>query len=141
MNTQKSTHNWLNAILIFFVLVNILGDIANIVMWYISPAGMFEPAGAQGSLRGGSMASILGGDNALVVGSLILAAVAVTYVAAMFGLLHRQKWGATLVIAISLVNRAIALILYEFSGAFYVWLGWTIVLVLVAYLDHRRLTP
>jgi hypothetical protein len=94
MNTQKSTHNWLNAILIFFVLVNILGDIANIVMWYISPAGMFGPAGAQGSLRGGSMASILGGDNALVVGSLILAAVAVTYVAAMFGLLHRQKWGA-----------------------------------------------
>jgi len=37
MNTQKSTHNWLNAILIFFVLVNILGDIANIVMWYINP--------------------------------------------------------------------------------------------------------
>ena len=58
MNTQKSTHNWLDAILIFFVLVNILGDIANIVMLYISPAGMYEPAGAQGSLRGGSMASI-----------------------------------------------------------------------------------
>jgi len=140
MYIQKSNKNPINAVLIFFTLVNILGDIANIVLWWRGPAGMYGPAGPQGSLRGGFIASVLGGDNALVIGSVVLGAVAVTYMAAMVGLLRRQKWGALLVIAISIVNRTIALFLYEFSAAFYVWFAWTILLVVVAYLDYHRLT-
>jgi len=140
MNTRKSNKNRINIVLIFCVLVNILGEIANIALWYSSPAGMYGPTGAQGSLRGGYIASVTGGDNALIAGSVILAVVAFIYIVAMLGLLKRQKWGPLLVIAISVVNRAIALFLYEYSAAFYVWFVWTIILVVVAFLDYPRFT-
>jgi len=44
-----------------------------------------------------------------------------------------------LVIAISVVNRVFAIILYQFSFAFIFWAIWTIILVAVSYLDWQKM--
>jgi uncharacterized membrane protein len=75
----------------------------------------------------------------LIVGTVILAIVALVYAAALFGLFKKQTWAPLLIIVISIVNRVIAVFLYEFNEAFYVWLVWTIILIALAYLDLRKL--
>jgi hypothetical protein len=44
-----------------------------------------------------------------------------------------------LVIAISVANRALAVPLYLINIAFIFWLVWTVILVVVAYLDWRKM--
>jgi hypothetical protein len=55
-------------------------------------------------------------------------------------LLKNQSWALLLVIGVSLINRVIAYFLYQFSEAFYFWAVWTVILVIFAYLDYRRLS-
>jgi hypothetical protein len=143
MDSQTATKNRINTLLIVFVLLNIIGDIGNVIFWYASP-------NSQGSLVGGTMgdvvstggylASAIGGQGALIAGSIILLVVAVIYIAALLGLLKRQKLAPLLVIAISIVNRLLALVLFEISFAFAFWGAWTVILVVVAYLDYRKLS-
>ena len=115
------------------VALNIVGDIGNIIFWYASPSSRV-------SLEGGYLAAAAGNDNALIAGSVILAIVSVIYLVSAYGLFKQMAWAPLLVIAISIANRAIALVLYQISSAFIFWTVWTIILVVVAYLDYRRLS-
>jgi hypothetical protein len=133
MNSFKTGGNWVNLLLILFVAINVVGDIGNIALWKAVPS-------SQTSLTGGWIASFAGAGNALAAGTIILAIVAVIYAASIPGLLKMQKWAPLLVIAISIANRALALLLYEFNKAFFVWFAWTIILLIVAFLDFRKMS-
>lgn len=61
------------------------------------------------------------------------------YIAALFGLLKRMKWAPELIIAISVANRALALVLYFISPAFAFWAVWSIILIVLSYFDWRKM--
>jgi hypothetical protein len=134
MNVPTTTKNRVNTILIVLILVNIIGDIGNIIVWYADPSTRAL------SLNTGYIASMVGAERALVAGAITLAVVAIVYLTALFGLFKKLKWAPLLVIAISIANRAIAAFLYLFSGAFFIWAIWTVVLVVVAALDYRKMS-
>jgi hypothetical protein len=133
MNLSKAGKNWVNILLILLVVINIIGDIGNIALWNAEPS-------SQESLMGGYIASLAGAENALTAGTIILAVVSIIYIASLLGLLKKQKWGPLLVIAISIANRAIAVFLYLFNEFFFLWFAWTIILLIVAFLDFRKLS-
>ncbi len=133
MNTQTPARNRINTLLFLLVLINIVGDFGNIAFWYTSPS-------SQGSLNGGYIAAVAGTADGLIAGTIILLVVAFIYLASLYGLLEKKAWAPLLVIAISIANRTLAMFLYLYSEAFYFWLVWTIILVVVASLDYRKLT-
>jgi uncharacterized membrane protein len=125
----------IHKILIVFIILNIIGDIANIAFWYAIPS-------SRGSLLDGyigNAAGAAGANTALAAGSIVLAVVSIVYIAAVFGLFKKMKWVPLLVIAISVANRALALVLYPISFALVFWAIWTIILVVLAYLDYRKM--
>jgi hypothetical protein len=48
--------------------------------------------------------------------------------------------GPMLIIAVSTVNRALALLIYYVSPAFTFWAVWTVILVVLAFLDYRKVS-
>jgi hypothetical protein len=132
MNAKPASLGWIHRILILFVIINIIGDFANIGIWWVNPD-------SAGSLNMGYIGTFLGVDSALIVGTVVLLVVALVYVAALFGLVKRLTWAPPLVIAISVANRVLAVPLYLISIAFIFWLVWTVILVVVAYLDWRKM--
>ncbi len=123
----------LHTILILFVAINIIGDIGNIAFWWANPSSR------DASLNTGYIASVAGNDNALIAGTVILLVVSAVYAVALFGLLKKMTWAPLLVIAISIANRIIALPLYYISPAFAFWAVWTAILVVLSYLDWKKL--
>ena len=144
MNHQTSGKNRINTLLVLFVLINILGDLGNVVMWHANPDSQLSivPRTTNGVITNGGYIYSLTNDagTTLAVGSTILTTVAVVYAVALFGLLRKQKWGALAVIGISVVNRVFAVFLYEMNAAFALWGVWTVILVAVAHLDWRKLS-
>ncbi len=143
MNSQKPMKNRINTLLIVFVLVNIIGDIGNIVFWYVSPSSQGSlVGGAMGDVvsTGGYIAAVAGKDAALISGTVILAVISILYIAVLIGLMKKSKQAALGVIAVSIANRALALVLFEISFAFAFWGVWTVILVAVAALDYRKLS-
>jgi hypothetical protein len=116
-----------------FIAINIIGDIGNIAFWWASPSSRAA------SLNTGYIGVAAGVDNALIAGTVILLVVASVYAASLFGLMKKMKWALPLVIAISIANRALALVLYFISPAFAFWAVWTIILVALAYFDMRKM--
>jgi hypothetical protein len=143
MNTQTLGKNRINTLLVLFVLINIIGDIGNVAFWHANPSsqGSIVPGTMGGTATNGGYLYGLTKDAGmtLAIGSTILTIIAVVYAVALFGLLRKQKWGALVVIGISIVNRVFAVFLYEVSVAFAFWGVWTVILVVVAYLDWRKL--
>ena len=131
--TTKPNLGILHKILIIFVTVNIVGDIGNVAFWWANAASR------DASLNTGYIASIAGKDAALIAGTVILLVVSVVYIAALFGLLKKMAWAPLLTIAISVANRIFALTLYFISPAFAFWAIWTAILVVVSYLDWKKL--
>lgn len=133
MNSLKGSRNWFNTLLMILVGINVIGDVGNIALWNAEPS-------SQESLMGGYIASLAGAENALTAGTIILAIIAIIYIASIPGLLKKLRWAPLLVIAISIANRALAIFLYLFNEFFFVWFAWTIILLLVAYLDFRKIS-
>jgi hypothetical protein len=129
MNTSKPK-NRINTLLFILVLGNIVVDVANIGFWIGMPS-------SQASMLGGPIAKTFGSLVGLVIGTAILSAVSITYVATLFGLYRRQKWAPLLIVAVSIANRALALVIFEFTTP--ILFVWTGILVVVAYIDYRRL--
>lgn len=123
----------LHIILILFVAINIIGDIGNVAFWWANPSSR------DASLNTSYIASVAGDGNALIAGTIILLVVSAVYAAALFGLLKKMAWAPLLVIAISIANRVIALPLYFISPAFAFWAIWTVILVVLSYLDWKKL--
>ena len=119
--------------LIILVLINIVGDIGNVVFW------LANPASRAASLNTGIIGAYEGIQAALTAGTLILLLVAAIYIVALFGLLKQKLWAPKLIIAISVINRALALILYYISPAFAFWAVWSIILIAVSYLDWSKM--
>jgi hypothetical protein len=135
MNTEMKLMGTsrIHRLLMFFVVVNIIGELGTIAFWYGSPSSRV-------SLLPSILGTSIGNDSVtLAVGSALTALVAVVYIVSLLGLTKRQKWGPLMVIAISIVNRALALVIYQISAAFVFWLVWTIILLGFAYLDFRQI--
>jgi len=133
MTSKAVNLGLIHKILIIFVTINIIGDIGNVAFWWVSPDSRAA------SLNTGYIGVVAGIDNALVAGAIILLVVAAVYIVALFGLLKKMTWAPLLVIAISIANRVIALPLYFISPAFAFWAIWTVILVVVSYLDWRKM--
>ena len=123
----------LHTVLILFVVINIIGDIGNVAFWWANPSSR------DASLNTGYIASVAGNGDALIAGTIILLVVSAVYAAALFGLLKKMAWAPLLIIAISVANRATALPLYFISPAFAFWAVWTAILLVVSYLDWKKL--
>ena len=116
-----------------FVVINIIGDIGNVAFWWANPFSR------DASLNTGYIASATGNGNSLIAGTIILLVVSVVYAAALFGLLKKMSSAPLLIIILSVVNRVIALPLYFISPAFAFWAVWTAILLVVSYLDWKKL--
>lgn len=123
---------WVHRILMLFVIINIIGDVGNVMFWWVNPDSRI-------SLIPSIIGNAAGGNTALIAGTVTLLVVAVIYAVGLFGLMKRRLWAPLLIIAISVANRALALVLYQISVAFTFWLVWTIILVVVSYLDWRKM--
>ncbi len=133
MTTKSASKISIHKILVLFIIINIIGDLGNVAFWWASISSR------EASLNTGYIGVALGVNNALTIGTVVLLVVAVAYIAAFFGLMKQMKWALPLVIAISIVNRGLALVLYFVSPAFAFWAVWTIILVALAYLDWRKM--
>jgi hypothetical protein len=91
MITQQARRNWVNSILIFLVILNILSDVSNIAVWSGTPSSRAL------SLNTGYIADNVGAGNAFIASSVILLIVALCYAVAVFGLTKKQKWSPLLV--------------------------------------------
>ncbi len=130
---KPSSLGWVHTILMVLIAINVIGDIGNIVFWWVSPESRAL------SLNTGYIGVTAGVDNALIAGTVILSVVAVIYIIGLYGLMKRKMWSPLLIIGISIVNRALAVPLYFLSPAFAFWGAWTIVLAVLAYLDWRKM--
>lgn len=133
MTAKTNNLGIIHKILLLFVVLNIIGDIGNVAFWW---ANVDSRAA---SLNTGYIATVAGVNNALYAGTIILTIVAVIYIVALFGLTKKTTWAPMLIIAISVVNRILALILYFISPAFAFWAAWTVILFVVAYLDWTKI--
>lgn len=131
--TKSARLGIIHKIIILFVIINIVGDIGNVGLW------LGIPSSRALSLNTGLIGSAAGAGNALIAGSVILLIVAVVYVVGLFGLLKKMMWAPMLIIAISVANRALSFALYVISPAVVLWVIWTIILVIIAYLNWRKM--
>ena len=123
----------IHKILMLFVLINAIGDIGNIVIWWTNSASRAA------SLNTAYIGVTVGIANALIVGTIALLVVAVVYIIAFYGLMKQMKWAHQLIIFNTVVNRALALILYFVSPAFMLWAVWSIILITLAYFDWGKM--
>ena len=133
MTIKPASLGMVHKVLIAFVAINIIGDIGNVTFWWVNPASRVL------SLNTGYIGANAGVSSALTAGTLILLVVTVVYIVALLGLLKRSKWAPKLIIVISVVNRALALVLYFISPAFAFWAIWSIILIAVSYFDWRKM--
>jgi hypothetical protein len=133
MTTKPVSKGTIHKILMLFIAINIIGDIGNVAFWWASPSSRAA------SLNTGYIGVSAGIDNALIAGTIVLLVISIVYIASLFGLMKRLKWALPLIIAISIANRALALVLYFISPAFVFWAVWTVILVVLAYLDWRQM--
>ena len=82
---------------------------------------------------------VAGIGNALIAGTIVLLVIAVVHIIALYGLMKQMKWAPKLIIVITVVNRALALILYFISPAFVFWAVWSIILIALAYFDWSKM--
>jgi hypothetical protein len=123
----------IHKIFMLFVLINIIGDIGNVVFWWSNSASRAA------SLNTGYIGVTVGIGNALIAGTIILLVVAAVYAIALYGLIKQMKWAPQLIIVITVVNRALALILYFISPAFVFWAFWSIILIALSYFNWSKM--
>jgi hypothetical protein len=134
MTTKPASLGIIHKILIFFVIINIVGDIGNVAFWWANSGSRAA------SLNSGYIGVTAGVYDALIAGTVVLLVVAIVYIVTLFGLIKRMKWAPQLIIAISVANRALALVLYFISPAFAFWAVWSIILIALSYFDWRKMS-
>jgi hypothetical protein len=119
-------------ILLILTILNIAGNISNVVIW------LMDPSMRDISLNGGLIASFVGNDGALVISSAIILFYATAYAIAAFGLFSKSKWAPLLIIDVSIVDRALALVIFQLNSAFLIWSAWKIVMISLAFYLLRK---
>ena len=116
----------IHKVLLFFIIINIIGDIGNVAFWRANPSSRI-------SLNPSIIGNAVEADTALIIASAVLLMISIVYIVSLYGLLKNMIWAPLLVIAISVANRALAVFLYQISVAFVFWAIWTVILVVVSY--------
>ena len=134
---SKLAHaNLITKILLIMTILNVAGNISNVVIWLMSPS--WHDPSLRDSLNGGLIASFVGNDGALVISSAIILFYATAYAIAAFGLFCKSKWAPLLIIAVSIVDRALALVIFQLNSAFLIWSAWKIVMISLAFYLLRK---
>ncbi len=90
------------------------------------------------SLNQGLIASFVGVDGALVISSAIIVSYATIYAISAFGLFRKSKWAPRLIIEVSIVDRALALAIFQLNLGFVIWSVWKIIIVSLAFYIMRK---
>lgn len=114
-------------ILLVLVALTIVGEVASIILWTANPPMGVEPE-ARFSLAVDYTYAVA---NAAVFAAL--------NIVAFVWIFRKNKLGPVFLIAISIINRAISHPLF-IGGVHGIFLTWTAVLVIFAYLDYRKLS-
>jgi|WetSurMetagenome_2_1015567.scaffolds.fasta_scaffold295205_1 hypothetical protein len=119
-------------ILLVLTLLNIGGDILS-AAWLLG-----DPSLRELSLNGSLIASFAGKDGALMIASALLLTYAAVYAVASFGLFRKLKWAPLLIITVSIVDRGLALVIFEPNYAWLIWSAWKIVMISLAFYLWRK---
>lgn len=133
MTVKPARLGIIHKIFMLFILINIIGEIGNVAFWWANSASRAA------SLNNSIIGVAAGIGNAFIIGTIVLLAVAVMHIIALYGLIKQMKWAPQLIIVITVVNRALALILYVISPAFVFWAVWSIILIALSYFDWRKM--
>jgi hypothetical protein len=133
-NTSKPNYGSLiTKILIVLVILNIAGDVLAAAFF------LWDPSLGELSVYGGLIASFAGQNGGVMITSAILLGYAVVYVVSVFGLLSKLKWAPPLVIAVSVVNRALAFgVIFEPNFAWVIWSACKLVIIALAFYLWRK---
>jgi hypothetical protein len=133
MKVKPPSLGIIHKIFMLIILINIIGEIGNVVFWWASSASRAA------SLNNSIIGIAAGIGNALIIGTIVLLVVAAVQLIALYGLMKRMKWAPQLILIITVVNRAFALILYFISPAFVFWAVWSIIIISFAYFDWSKM--
>jgi hypothetical protein len=114
-------------ILLVLVALTIVGEVASVVLWTVDP---IIPSGQE-------IRFTLAVDYRIAVAN--AAVFAVLNLIALIWIIRRNKMGPLFLIAISIINRVISHPIF-IGGAHLIFITWTVLLVIFAYLDHRKLS-
>jgi len=113
-------------ILIILTAITIVAEVGSIVLWTVNPR-----------IPLGQARVTLAVDYRIAVAN--AAVFAVLNLAGLAWILRRNKKGPIFLIAISIINRVVSYPLF-IGGAHIVFITWTALLVIFAYLDYRKLS-
>jgi hypothetical protein len=136
MGAKTSKPNYASLIakiLLILIVLNIAGDVIAAAFF------LWDPSLGELSVYGGLIAGFAGKNGAVMITSAILLGYAVVYVVSVFGSLSKLKWAPPLVIAVSVVNRALALgVIFEPNVAWLIWSAWKLVIIALAFYLWRK---
>ena len=114
-------------ILLVLTAVAIIGEVASIILWTANP---ILPSGQE-------IRFSLAVDYTIAVAN--AAVFAVLNLIALVWIIRKNKIGPLFLIAISIINRVISHPIF-IGGAHGIFITWTAILVIFAYLDYRKLS-
>jgi hypothetical protein len=114
-------------ILLVLTALTIVGEVASIILWIANPA-----LGANPSAR-----FTLAVDYTIAVAN--ASVFVVLNLLAFIWIVKRKKIGPIFLIAISIINRIISHPIF-IGGAHLIFVTWTVILIIFAYLDYRKLS-
>jgi hypothetical protein len=118
---QNLTHNILSVL----TAITIVAEVGSIILWVMNP-----------TIPMGQARVTLAIDFRIAVASAAIFATLNSI--ALFWIIKRKKIGSIFLIGISIINRGISA-LFFIGGAHLVFITWTILLIIFAYLDYRKL--
>jgi hypothetical protein len=125
--------NLITKILLILIILNIAGDVIAAALF------LWGPSLGELSVYGGLIAGFAGKNGAVTITTAILLGYAGVYAFSVFGLLRKLKWAPILVIAVSVLNRALALgVIFEPNVAWLIWSAWKLVIVAFAVYLWRK---
>jgi hypothetical protein len=113
-------------ILLILVAITIIAEVASIIFWIVNP-----------TIPLGKARVTLAVDFRIAVANAVVF-VALNLVAFLW-IVRRNKTGPLFLIAISIINRVISDPIF-IGGAHIVFITWTVLLVIFAYLDYRKIS-
>jgi hypothetical protein len=116
--------NLITKSLLILIILNIAGDVIAAAFF------LWDPSLGELSVYGGLIAGFAGKNGAVTITIAILLGYAVVYAVSVFGLLRKLKWAPILVIAVSVLNRALALgVIFEPNVAWVIWSAWKLAII------------
>jgi hypothetical protein len=131
--TKLLNANLITKSLLILIVLNIAGDVIAVAFF------LWDPSLGELSVYGGLIAGFAGKNEAVMITIAILLVYAVVYAVSVFGLLRKLKWALPLVIAVSVVNRALALgVIFEANVAWVIWSAWKLAIIALAVYLWRK---